>query len=55
MPLAAFLTASIGVAYLTRSEAASALSGFAALGAAFLALLLIERRGGSRSVVTRKL
>ncbi len=55
LPLIAFLGASLAVWFSTGSDVASAVSGFSALGAAFLILFLVERNRGAAARVLRKL
>jgi positive regulator of sigma E activity len=55
LPLAAFLTASLVVFFVTGNENASAVSGFSALAAAFLILFLVERGRGASARVVGKL
>jgi positive regulator of sigma E activity len=55
LPLAAFLGFGLTAWLVTGSENAGAVSGFSALGAAFLALFLVERRWGSAARVVRRL
>jgi positive regulator of sigma E activity len=55
LPLLAFLGASVGVWFATQNESASAVSGFSALGAAFLILFLVERGRGAGARVSRKI
>jgi len=55
LPLFAFLGVSLSVWFATESEGSSAVSGFSAMGAAFLILFLVERRRGAAARVVRKL
>jgi positive regulator of sigma E activity len=55
LPLLAFLGGSLGVWFATGNENASAMTGFCALGAAFLLLFVVERGRGASARILRKL